>query len=158
MFWKIYAVVYLVIVAVGLPPTLSRLPHISPIELIDALVFAPIAVAGLWSAGYRHISLPKNTWKVLLFVSVFWRAISLGNTLLFGDTVARFRTALVALSGKMTAVASTALFYGAAALACVAASLFIVPPLIALYRNAYGDESLLQLMSPSPKPSSQTVA
>ena len=38
------------------------------------------------------------------------------------------------------------------------ASLFIVPPLIALYRNAYGDESLLQLMSPSPKPSGQTVA
>jgi hypothetical protein len=136
MFWKIYAVVYLVIVAVGLPPTLSRLPHISPIELIDALVFAPIAVAGLWSAGYRHISLPKNTWKVLLFVSVFWRAISLGNALLFGDTIARLRAALNAYSAKMTAAASTAFFYGGVAAAFAVASLFIVPPLIALYRNA----------------------
>jgi hypothetical protein len=158
MFWKIYAVVYLVFVAVGLPPTMSRLPHISPIELIDAVVFAPVAVAGLWSHAYRHISLPKNTWKVLLFMSVFWRAISLGNTLLFGDGVTKFGKTLSAYSVKMNAVSAVSFYYFGIAIAALLAGLFIVPPIVALYRNAYGNESLLQLMSPSPKPSGQTVA
>lgn len=159
MFWKIYAVIYLVIVAVGLPPTMSRLPHISPIELIDAVVFAPVAVAGLWSHAYRHISLPKNAWKVLLFVSVFWRAISLGNTLLFDpQAITRFGKTLAVYSAKMTAIGATSFYYGGMTLAALSAAVFIVPPIVALYRNAYGNESLLQLMSPSPKPSGQTVA
>jgi hypothetical protein len=158
MFWKIYAVVYLVLVAVGLPSTISHLPRISPIELIDAVVFAPVAVAGLWSHAYRHISLPKNAWKVLLFVSVFWRAISLGNTFLFGDGVTRFGKTLSTYTAKMSAVSAVSFYYSGMAIAALLAGLFIVPPIVALYRNAYGNESLLQLMSPSPKPSGQTVA
>ena len=75
MFWKVYAVIYLVLIAVGLPPALNRLPHMSPIDAIDMLMFTPIALIGLWSAAFRHISLPTNTWKILLFGSVFWRAM-----------------------------------------------------------------------------------
>jgi hypothetical protein len=158
MFWKVYAVVYLVLVVVGLPPTLSRLPHIPPIDFIDMAVFAPIAVAGLWSSAYRHISLPKNTWKILLFVSVFWRAIAVGNALLFGDAVAKLRATLGGLSARMDPAAAPAFMFAAMAMAFVVGAFLTIPPLIALYRNAYGDESLLQLMSPSSRPSRQTVS
>ena len=158
MFWKVYAVLYLVLVAVALPPTLGRLPHIPPIEFIDMAVFAPIAVAGLWSSAYRHISLPKNTWKILLFVSVFWRAIAVGNALLFGDAVAKLRATLGAVTARMDPAAAPAFTFAAMAMAFVAGAFLTLPPLIALYRNAYGDESLLQLMSPSPKASRQTVS
>ena len=158
MFWKVYAVFYLVLVVVGLPPTLGRLPHIPPIEFIDMAVFAPIAVAGLWSSAYRHISLPKNTWKVLLFVSVFWRAIAVGNALIFGDAVSKLRATLGALSARMEGGAGAAFVFAAMVMAFLAGAFLTLPPLIALYRNAYGDESLLQLMSPSPKASRQTVS
>ena len=101
MFWKIYAVIYLVIVAVGLPPVLSHVTDIPPIEIIDMVVFAPISVAALWSAAYRHISLPKFGWHVLLFGSVFWRAIAVGNALMFGDRISKFHAILHALSTRM---------------------------------------------------------
>jgi hypothetical protein len=158
MFWKAYAVLYLALIVLGLPATLNRLPHISPVDLVDIAVFMPVAVAALWSVAFRHISLPKNTWKVLLFVSVFWRAIAVGNAILFGDQVTKFQAALVALSAKMGPGASNAIVYGGLAVAFVVGTFLTLPPLIALYRNAYGVESLLKLMSPSPKPSQQTLA
>jgi len=149
MFWKIYAVIYLVLIVVGLPPALNRLPHMSPIDAIDMLLFMPIAVMGLWSAAFRHISLPTNTWKILLFGSVFWRAISVGNTILFGDVVPKFETAVAALNSKVADNQAGTMTLAAMGLAFVVATFLTLPPLIALYRNAYGDESLLRLMSPT---------
>jgi hypothetical protein len=149
MFWKVYAVIYLVLIVVGLPPALNRLPHMSPIDAIDMLMFMPIAVMGLWSAAFRHISLPTNTWKILLFGSVFWRAIAVGNTILFGDVVPKFETAVAALNSKVADSQAGTMTLAAMGVAFVVATFLTLPPLIALYRNAYGDESLLRLMSPT---------
>jgi hypothetical protein len=152
MFWKIYAVLYMALIVLGLPTAIHRLPQASPIDLIDMAVFTPIAMAGLWSVAFRHISLPKNTWKVLLFVSVFWRAVAIGNAILFGDMVPKFQASLVAISNKMGHGAANTVLVGGMALAFAIATFLMLPPLIALYRNAYGDESLLKLMSPSSVP------
>lgn len=149
MFWKLYAVIYLVLIVVGLPPALNRLPHMSPIDAIDMLLFMPIAMMGLWSAAFRHISLPTNTWKILLFGSVFWRAIAVGNTILFGDVVPKFESAVVALNSKVADSSTGTMTLAAMGLAFLVATFLTLPPLIALYRNAYGDESLLRLMSPT---------
>jgi hypothetical protein len=159
MFWKVYAVVYLALIVLGLPTALHRLPMMSPIDMVDMAIFTPIAVAGLWSVAFRHISLPKNAWKILLFVSVFWRAIAIGNAILFGDVVPKFQMSLGSATGKLPAQTAHLVLYGAMGLAFVMAAFLTLPPLIALYRNAYGDESLLKLMSPSslaPSASSQT--
>jgi len=158
MFWKVYAVFYLVLVVVGLPPALGHLPHVPPIELIDTAIFAPIAVAGLWSAAYRHISLPKNAWKALLFVSVFWRAIAVGNALLFDEAIPKFRSTISVVGAKAGIAGSSAFVLTAMTVAFFLACFLTLPPLVALYRNAYGDESLLKLMSPGPMRSRQTVA
>lgn len=149
MFWKIYAVIYLVLIVVGLPPALNRLPQMSPIDAIDMFMFTPIALVGLWSASFRHISLPTNTWKILLFGSVFWRAIAVGNAILFGDVVPKFETAVAAASAKVASNASSTVTLAAMGVAFAVATFLTLPPLIALYRNAYGDESLLRLMSPT---------
>ncbi|HEX2816453.1 MAG TPA: hypothetical protein VHN39_08665 [Phenylobacterium sp.] len=157
MFWKVYAVFYLVLIVLGLPPALNRLPHMSPIDLVDMIVFTPVALAGLWSVAFRHISLPTNTWKVLLFVSVFWRAIAVGNAILFGDIVPRLQTGLHAYAARMDPVYSPVMLYGGLVIAFLAGAFLTLPPLIGLYRNAYGNESLLRLMY-SPMRSRQTVA
>ncbi|HEY2359256.1 MAG TPA: hypothetical protein VGH86_17530 [Phenylobacterium sp.] len=151
MFWKVYAVFYLVLVAVGLPQVIGRLDQIPIIEQIDLLVLAPVAVLALWSKAFRHISLPKNGWKFFLFGSVFWRAITLGNAFLFGDVIATLHARMASLASQTSAGATPGMVaYGMAA--TVGAALFLTfPPLVALYRNAYGHESLLQLMSPSPR-------
>jgi hypothetical protein len=127
---------------------ISHLPSMSPIDLVDLFVFTPIAVAGLWSAAFRHIRLPKNTWKVLLFVSVFWRAIAIGNALLFSNVVAKFQGGLAGF-GRMPPQTAHLILYGAMAVGFVVGTFLTLPPLIALYRNAYGNESLLKLMSPA---------
>jgi hypothetical protein len=158
MFWKVYAVIYLVLIVLCLPPALNRVPHMSPIDLIDMLLFTPIALAGLWSAAFRHISLPTNTWKILLFGSVFWRAIAVGNAILFGDAVPKFQASVAAVSAKFTASASSTVTIAAMGVAFVVATFLTLPPLIALYRNAYGDEGLLRLMAPSRLRSGHTVA
>jgi len=152
MFWKIYAVVYMSLIVLALPTAIHRLPQTPAIDLIDMAVFTPVAVAGLWSVAFRHISLPKNTWKVLLFVSVFWRAIAIGNAILFGDMVPKFQASLVAVSHRMGHAAANTVLIGGMAIAFAVATFLMLPPLIALYRNAYGDESLLKLMSPSSAP------
>jgi hypothetical protein len=158
MFWKIYAVLYMALIVLGLPTAIHRLPQMSAIDLVDMAIFTPVAVAGLWSVAFRHISLPKNTWKVLLFVSVFWRAIAIGNAILFGDVVPKFQTMLAAISHKMSPALANAVLIGGMAVAFVGAAFLMLPPLIALYRNAYGDESLLKLMSPSSAPPPQAAA
>ena len=157
MFWRVYAVVYLVLIVLGLPTALNRLPHMSPIDLVDMVVFTPIAVAGLWSVAFRHISLPTNSWKILLFVSVFWRAIAVGNAILFGDVVPKFQAAVNVIGAKMTGGATHTVLFVAVAVAFVAGTFLTLPPLIALYRNAYGNENLLRLIY-SPMRSRQTVA
>lgn len=157
MFWKVYAVFYLVLIVLGLPPALNRMPHISPIDLFDMIVFTPVALAGLWSVAFRHISLPTNSWKVLLFVSVFWRAIAVGNAILFGDIVPRLQAGLTAYASRMDPAYGPVMLYGGLALAFVAGTFLTLPPLIALYRNAYGNENLLRLIY-SPMRSRQTVA
>ncbi len=157
MFWKVYAVFYLVLIVLGLPPALNRLPHIPPIDLVDMVVFTPLALAGLWSVAFRHISLPTNSWKVLLFVSVFWRAIAVGNAILFGDIVPKLQTGLAAYASRMDPVYAPFMLYGGLVVAFLAGTFLTLPPLIALYRNAYGNESLLRLMY-SPMRSRQTVA
>lgn len=148
LFWRIYAVAYLALAVAILPHTLGRLPNLSPIDLIDMLIFTPIAVVGLWSAAYRHLSLPINTWKVLLFVSVFWRALFVGNLILFNDLVGKVHAGLVFLNTRMSPGAANATMVVGLAVGFVLSSFVVVPPLVALYRNAYGDESLLKLMSP----------
>ena len=156
MFWKVYAVFYLVLIVLGLPPALNRLPHISPIDLVDMIVFTPVALAGLWSVAFRHISLPTNTWNVLLFVSVFWRAIAVGNAILFGDIVPRVQIGLAAYSARMDPGYAPVMLYCGLAVAFLAGAFLTLPPLVALYRNAYGNESLLRLMY-SPMRSRQAV-
>jgi hypothetical protein len=157
MFWKVYAVFYLVLIVLGLPPALNRLPHISPIDLVDMVVFTPVALAGLWSVAFRHISLPTNSWKVLLFVSVFWRAIAVGNAILFGDIVPRLQTGLAAYASRVDPAYAPVMLYGGLVVAFLAGTFLTLPPLIALYRNAYGNENLLRLIY-SPMRSRQTVA
>ena len=146
--WRIYAVVYLVVFVVGLNPALREASHLSPINLIDMVIFSPIAVFGLWSSAYRHINLPKNGWKVLLFASVFWRPITIGNALLFEGAIPKYLSKVSAFSASLGGDAGNALMLLALAGACFVGSLAVIPPLVALYRNAYGDESLLKLMSP----------
>lgn len=155
LLWRIYAVVYLVLFCVDAPQTL-RAP--SPISLIDAFVFMPIAVFGLWSSAYRHINLPKNGWKTLLFASVFWRPITIGNALLFDNAVSKYLAKVGAFTANLGGGAANAVMLLALAGACLFGSLMIIPPLVALYRNAYGDESLLKLMSPGRASSQQTAS
>lgn len=148
LFWRIYAVAYLVLAIAILPQILAKATHLSPIDVIDILVFTPIAVVALWSAAYRHVSLPTNTWKMLLFISVFWRALSVGNVILFNDLVGKVHSGLVFLNGRMAPAAANSVMVAGLAVGFLLGSFVVVPPLIALYRNAYGDESLLKLMSP----------
>jgi hypothetical protein len=157
MFWKVYAVFYLVLIVLGLPPTLNRLPHISPIDAIDMLIFTPVALAGLWSVAFRHISLPNNSWKVLLFVSVFWRAIAVGNTILFSDIVPRLQTGLSAYATHVDPVYTPLVLYGGLLVAFTIGAFVTLTPLMALYRNAYGNENLLRLIY-SPIRGRQSVA
>jgi hypothetical protein len=157
MFWKVYAVFYLVLIVLGLPPALNRWPHIAPIEAVDMFFFTPLALAALWSVAFRHISLPTNTWKILLFVAVFWRAIVVGNAILFGDLVPRLQTSLNAYAVGLPPGLQPVILYGGLAIAFLAGGFMTLPPLAALYRNAYGNESLLRLMY-SPMRSRQTVA
>ena len=53
-----------------------------------------------------------------------------------------------AFSSGLNSGAADAVMLAAVAGACMVQSLLILTPLVALYRNAYGDESLLKLMSP----------
>ncbi|MBS0333125.1 MAG: hypothetical protein JSS35_10185 [Proteobacteria bacterium] len=156
--WRIYAVAYLVLFVVGLSPTLRDVSHLSPIKLIDMIIFMPIAVFGLWSSAYRHINLPKNGWKALLFASVFWRPITIGNALLFDNAVPKYLAKVGAFTAHMSSDAGNAIMLLALAGGCLGGSLAVIPPLVALYRNAYGDESLLKLMSPGRASSQQQAA
>jgi hypothetical protein len=156
-FLRIYAVIFLVLYVTGLPGMLSRIQHVPVINLIDMAIFSPIAIVGLWSAAYRHINLPKTSWKALLFVSVFWRPITLGNAVLFEDAIPKFLGRVGAFSSGLNSGAADAVMLAAVAGACMVQSLLILTPLVALYRNAYGDESLLKLMSPSRITSRQTA-
>lgn len=150
LFLRIYAVVYLVLFVEGLILTASRGAQPSLIQLIDMIVFTPVAVVGLWSAAYRHLSLPKHGWKILLFASVFWRPFAIGNAVLSGDAISRFRSLVGGLTAKLSGDTALVVTLLATAGVCFLGSLLILPPLVALYRNAYGDESLLKLMSPFP--------
>lgn len=149
LFLRIYAVVYLVLfveslifaAAHGMQPTI--------IQMIDMLVFTPVAVVGLWSAAYRHLSLPKHTWKVLLFASVFWRPLAIGSAVLTGGAIPKFQGFVGKLTADMSADNALVVTLAATAGVCLLGSLVVIPPLLALYRNAYGDESLLKLMSPA---------
>ncbi|HEY0438243.1 MAG TPA: hypothetical protein VGC92_16495 [Phenylobacterium sp.] len=147
LFLRIYAVIYLVAFVEALAFAPARgMPSI--VQLIDLIFFTPVAVVGLWSAAYRHLALPKHGWKVLLFASVFWRPFAVGNAVLSGDAIPRFRAFLGGLTAKMSGDVALLTTLAATAGLCFLGSLVILPPLIALYRNAYGDESLLKLMSP----------
>ena len=156
--WRIYAVVYLVLFVVGLNPALHDMTHLSPINVIDMIIFMPIAVFGLWSCAYRHINLPKNGWKTLLFASVFWRPITIGNALLFDNAVPKYLGKVGAFTANMSGEAASVVMLAALAGACLGGSLMVIPPLVALYRNAYGDESLLKLMSPGRAASQPTAS
>lgn len=159
LFLRIYSVAYLVLFVEALALVPGRATQPSLVQLIDLVVFTPIAVVGLWSAAYRHISLPKHGWRVLLFASVFWRPFAIGNAVLSGDAISKFRAFIGALTVKMAGDAALVVTLVATACVCLLGSLLILPPLVALYRNAYGDESLLKLMSPLPlraKPSAVT--
>jgi hypothetical protein len=85
---------------------------------------------------------------MLLFISVFWRALFVGNIILFNDLVGKVHSGLVFLNTRMQPAAANAVMVLGLAIGFVLGSIVVVPPLIALYRNAYGDESLLKLMSP----------
>lgn len=156
--WRIYAVVYLVFFVVGLNPAVHDMTHLSPINVIDMVVFMPVAVFGLWSSAYRHINLPKNGWKVLLFASVFWRPITIGNALMFESAIPKFLGQIGAYTAHMDAGPANAVMLLSLAGACLLGSLAVIPPLVALYRNAYGDESLLKLMSPGRISPQQTAS
>ena len=53
LFLRIYAVVYLVLFVEGLALAPMRgMPSL--VQIIDMIFFTPVAVAGLWSAAYRH--------------------------------------------------------------------------------------------------------
>src|SRR4051812_23906774 len=138
MFWKVYAVFYLVLIVLGLPPALNRMPHIPPIDLVDMVVFTPVALAALWSVAFRHINLPHNSWKVLLFVSVFWRAIAVGNAILFGDIVPKLQAGLTAYPPGVPPAYGPVMLYGGLAVPLPGGTFLTLPPLIALYRNSYG--------------------
>ncbi|MFL5297241.1 MAG: hypothetical protein ACJ798_12745 [Phenylobacterium sp.] len=148
LFLRVYAVAYLVLFLEGIALAPSRAASMSIIQWVDMLIFTPVAVVGLWSAAYRHLTLPKHGWKVLLFASVFWRPLAIGNAVLSGNAIAKFQAFLGGVTGQMSSQNALAVTLMATAGACLLGSLVIVPPLIALYRNAYGDESLLKLMSP----------
>jgi hypothetical protein len=148
LFLRIYAVIYLVLYLEGLAFATARgAPTL--IQLIDMLFFTPVAVIGLWSAAYRHLNLPKHGWKFLLFASVFWRPFALGNAILSGDAVPKFQALVASFTGKLNGDGAILVTLLVTVGLCFLGSLLILPPLIALYRNAYGDESLLRLMSPS---------
>jgi len=149
LFLRIYAVVYLVLFVETLIFTATRGVQLTLIQLIDMLFFTPVAVIGLWSAAYRHLNLPKHTWKVLLFASVFWRPLAIGSAVLTGNLIPKFQITVGRLTANMTPDNALAVTLGATAGVCLLGSLLILPPLVALYRNAYGDESLLKLMSPA---------
>ena len=149
LFLRIYAVVYLLLYAQGLFLGATHLSQQSVVQIADLIFFMPVAVVGLFSAAYRHLNLPRNSWKLLLFVSVFWRPLALGSALLSGDAIPKFQQTVGKLTLGMSADNALAITLLCTAGICLAGSLLVVPPLIGLYRNAYGDESLLKLMSPS---------
>lgn len=148
LFLRIYAVVYLVLYIESLIFGLGRGSQLTIIQIVDMMFFTPVAVLSLWSAGYRHLNLPKNTWKILLFASVFWRPLAIGNAVLFGSTIPKFQAVMAGITAKMSGQDALAVTLMAIAAVCFTGSVVILPPLIALYRNAYGDESLLKLVSP----------
>jgi hypothetical protein len=148
LFLRIYAVVYLVLFLESLLFALRAGSQLTIIEIVDMMFFTPVAVLSLWSAGYRHLNLPKNTWKILLFASVFWRPLAVGNAVLFGTAIPKFQAFMAAITAKMSSQDALAVNLFAIGGICFAGSVVILPPLIALYRNAYGDESLLKLVSP----------
>ena len=148
LFLRIYAVVYLVLFIESLLFGLTQGGQLTIIQLIDMMFFTPVAVLSLWSAGYRHLNLPRNTWKILLFASVFWRPLAVGNAVLFGTAIPKFQAFMAGITAKMSSQDALAVDLFAIAGVCFAGSMVILPPLIALYRNAYGDESLLKLVSP----------
>lgn len=153
LFLRIYAVVYLVLYFESLILMAGGGTTPSIIHLIDLLVFTPAAVLGLWSAGYRHVNLGRYGWKALLFLSVFWRPLAIGNSLLSGDAIQQFQRFMGGLTSTMNSDSTVAVTLMAAAAMCLAGSVLILPPLFALYRNAYGDDSLLKLMSSAhPRP------
>jgi hypothetical protein len=149
LFLRVYAVVYLVLYAESLVLAAHRVGHLSGIEVVDLLFFTPVAVLALWSAAYRHVRLPRNTWKILLFGSVFWRPLAIGAGVLSGDAIPKFQQFLGHVTATTSPDNALAITLLATATACLLGSLLVVPPLVALYRNAYGDESLLKLMSPA---------
>jgi len=149
LFLRIYAVVYLVLFVETLIFAVAHGSQPTFIQVVDMLFFTPVAVIGLWSAAYRHLSLPKHTWKVLLFASVFWRPLAIGSAVLTGNLIPKFQIYVGKFTSNMTADNALAVTLAATAGVCLLGSLVILPPLVALYRNAYGDESLLKLMSPA---------
>ncbi len=149
LFLRIYAVAYLVLFVESLIFMASHGAQLSVIQLIDMIIFTPVAVVGLWSAAYRHLALPKHSWKILLFMSVFWRPLAVGNAVLSGDAIPKFQHFVGKLTANMSPDNALAITLACTAGVCLLGSLVIVPPLIGLYRNAYGDESLLKLMSPA---------
>jgi hypothetical protein len=149
LFLRIYAVAYLALFVESLIFMNTRAARPSIIEIVDMIFFMPVAVVGLWSAAYRHLRLPKHGWKILLFLSVFWRPLAVGNSVLSGDAIPKFQRFLAGLTANMSPDNALAITLMVTAGVCLLGSLMVIPPLIGLYRNAYGDESLLKLMSPA---------
>jgi hypothetical protein len=162
LFLRIYAIAYLLLFVESVLFTGLRGIQPSIIDMIDMMVFTPVAVLALWSAAFRHINLPGKSWKILLFASVFWRPLAVGYSVLSGDAVSRFQRFMGGVTVGMSADNALAVTLLAMVGLCLAGSMVVIPPLVALYRNAYGNESLLKLMSPAhlrgditPKPRSK---
>ena len=77
---------------------------------------------------------------------------------MFDNAIPKYLAKVGAFSVSLGGGAANAVMLLALAGACLGGSLAIIPPLVALYRNAYGDESLLKLMSPGRASSQQTAS
>jgi hypothetical protein len=148
MFWKAYFSLYCALAAFSLMGAGLRPASFTPADWFDLAVFTPVALSALGAQAFDKWVLPTTAWRVLLFGSVFWKAIALGISI--PKVIARG----VELNARMGLVTAEL----AIALGIVTAIFLAGPPLVALYLRGYPDGDLALMRLPGSKRRRQAAA
>jgi hypothetical protein len=135
-FWRAYFWNYAVFTLIGLAVELTH-PSVAPLRQMIGLVFTPVAALALGGRAFLPEMLAPRTWRTLLFISVAWETFALA----IGVSPS---SALVASAGMPQPV-DTPETHDMVQFVRVMSETVIptvvwlsaLPPLLALYLNAY---------------------
>jgi hypothetical protein len=141
MFWRVYFWTFVGLAILNMLSAALQPAALGPIEWLDLAAFTPLALFAVWSQTFDKWLVHPNIWRIVLFVAVFWKSISLGMTV----------PEIIAKATELNAKAGVSAAESAIVMAAGMAIILTVPPLIAIYCRAYpgGDRPRIRLASPT---------